>query len=102
MKLFKVAKKNLSMCLYYPNQAQIFDVKRLYAVMVQILVVISILLFAIFETNDITDYVISAYLIAAAFGISIAFIDTTLKTTKIFALIDLDVKVIKASKLWQP
>lgn len=98
MELFETSKMNLATCFYYPNQTRIIDAKRLLVILVGILVIISTLLFILFESGNATGYVISAFTIVVMFSTLISFIDTAAKTTQIFALIDISVKSIKRGK----
>lgn len=101
MDLFKLAKLNLAMCFFRRNQTQIFDVKRLLGILLGISTICSILLFVFFENNNVTDYVISAFLSVSALSIFISFIDTAFKTTQIFSLIDIMVDAIEKSNYCQ-
>lgn len=91
-------KKNLAMCFYDRNQTHVLDVNRLLAIIVAIFAIGSIFLFALLEAENARDYVISAFVFAAVFGIFISFIDTSIKTTKIFSLFDANEKIIEKSK----
>lgn len=98
MELFGIVKMNLAMCLFYPNQTHILDAKRLVVMIVGVLPIGSIALFILLEADEATHYVISVFSIVATFGIFISFVDTTIKTTMIFSLVDLNVRIIEKSK----
>lgn len=95
-----MSKRNLATCLYYPNQTEIINVKRLFAIILGISPIVSISLFALFEADNPTDYVCAVYMIVVSFGTFVSFIDTTLKTAKIFSLIDLGVRIFRKSRNW--
>lgn len=98
MELFKTIKLNLALCFYYPNQTHIFSVERLLAVCVGFLPLGSIVLFAFFEANNVTDYVVPGFMFVTSFAILISFIDTTRQTPEIFSFIDKIEKIINKSK----
>lgn len=88
MKFFATIKANFRRCLYYPNQPRIFSAKRLLASFAAFLTIGSHVLFLCYETDDIEEYVFSGYFITTFLGVFLSFIDTTLKTNKIFSAID--------------
>lgn len=102
MEVFEIIKKKLALCLYYREQTQIFDMNRVLAILFGILPLCSLLLFTLFDADNATDYVMSAFLIVAGTGTLISFIDTTLKTAQIFSFIDRSAKIIEISKHCQP
>lgn len=102
MEVFKIVRKDLGICFYCPNQTHILDMKRLLAVLSQIASIISIFLFVRLEADNATDYVVSAILFVAVAGVFMSFIDTSIKTTKIFSFIDTNEKDINKSECWQP
>lgn len=85
---------NLAKCLYYPNQTNLFNGKRLLAIFVAFSIVVSYTLFLFYEADRIVEYVSSAYLSSTTLGIFLSLIDTTLHTEAIFKLIDNDIKEI--------
>lgn len=98
MNFGNTAKKNLTTCFYYPNQTRVFDTKRLFAMTVGISTNTLTLAFALFDASNMEEYVISSYLIVTVFGISMSFIDTIFKTTKIFSLANVGENLMKKSK----
>lgn len=98
MELYRTVRMNLANCFYYPNQKRIFGTKRLLAIFLEVLAMISILFFILLEAENAMDYVTAGFLFVPAFGILISFIDTTIKTTKIFAMVDTSVKTIEKSE----
>lgn len=87
MKLFETIRENLARCFYDPNQSRLFNEKQSLAVVVLFGTVGSLVLFFIYVADDVVEYVSCAYFIIVGTGILVAFIDTILKTTKIFGLI---------------
>lgn len=99
MDYFKTIKMNLAMCLYYPNQDHIFNVKRLRVIFAAFLVVLSYFAFLFYDAHSKTEYVTSGFMTVSALGIFISFIDTTFKTKTIFKLIDTDIgEIIEKSE----
>lgn len=100
MELFKLIKMNLAMCLYFPNQAHIFNKKRFLAIIVAFLLVVSHFIFLFYEANSATEHLSSAYMTVGTFGIFVSLIDTTFKTNTVFILIDVAIKeIIRRSEL---
>lgn len=98
MKVFKTIQMNLAMCFYQPNQTRIFDVKRLLVIFILISGIGSGVLFALFDADNTPDFVICTFVIVTKIGILISFIDTAIKTTEIFSLVDGIVNSIEISK----
>lgn len=98
MEFFKISKINLSNCFFSPNQTHVFHAKRVVFILVGVLAIIQFLLLIFLETDNATEGVISGLFIVTTAGIVISFIDTALKTMKIFSLIDSCVKILKKSK----
>lgn len=88
MKFFKTIKKNLATCFFYRNPTRTFLVTRFLGIAIGISLILSIILFAVYEANNATAYVNSAYSFATAIGMVLSFIDTSLKTVQIFELVD--------------
>lgn len=78
------------MCLYYPNQIRIFDVRRVVVSVVGFLVVASFFAFLFHDADDMAEYVNSAYFCTTILGIYLSFLHTTIKTATIFELINVD------------
>lgn len=86
------------MCLYHPNQAHIFDMKRSMVAFAAFLVVASFFAFLIFEADNMAEYVNSAYFTTTLFGVFCSFIHTSTETATIFLLLDSDMgKIIDES-----
>lgn len=92
MTVFETIRKNLAMCLYYPNETHLFDKRRMVVIFVGFLVDASLLAFIVFEANSMEEYAFSAYFVTAFFGIFGSFIHTSTRTPTIFVIIDKDVE----------
>lgn len=98
MEFGKTSKMNLTKCFYYPNQTHVFNSKRLLVALLGILAIGSNVLYVFRVAHDAMEYVISAFFIVTAIGIFVSFIDTSMKTAKIYSLIDFGVKIVRKSK----
>lgn len=91
MKLFETIKLNLAKCLYFPNQTNLFNKKRLVVILMAFMAVVSFNLFLFCKANSVIEYVRSAYMSVTLLGIFISFLNTIFKTEIIFALIDINI-----------
>lgn len=85
---FETIKRNLAMCLYYPDETNIFGIKRVVATFAAFLAVASFFAYPLYEADSMEEYVFSAYFITTLFGVFCSFIHTSFKTEAIFKLAD--------------
>lgn len=101
MKIGKTLKTKLARCLYDRNQPQLFYMKRSLTIAYCYFGISLIILFVPFEANNVTEYVTSAFVSVASIGIVTSFIDTSIKSAKVFSLIDLIEKIVNSSKYFE-
>lgn len=88
MEFIEIVKVKLATCFYYPNQTHVFSVQRLRVIFLGVFTILSQLLFVCLDADNMSDFVIAALIIESVTGTVISFVDTSLKTTKIFSTID--------------
>lgn len=97
MKIFETIKVYLTICLLYSDRSKFFDLKRFVISIVFAVIVTSLFIFLMYEVHTIMEYVRSMYMTTTALGISISYIATLFKRTRIFTMIRNLEKVIEKS-----